>query len=164
MRTPDIHPDLAPVTFLLGNWTGEGVGEYPTIAGFPYGEELRIWHVGKPFLHYAQRTWHLGADEGQRPLHSEVGFLRPIGGGRIELVLSHGFGLAEVAEGTVEPSDEGGTLTLASTALALTGTAKSVTATRRSITVAGDVLTYRVGMAAVDHPLMHHLAATLGRD
>ena len=47
---PPLHPELEPLAGLLGAWRGEGAGEYPTIAPFRYGEELRFWHVGKPFL------------------------------------------------------------------------------------------------------------------
>ncbi len=53
---PPLHPDLEPVAWLLGSWRGEGAGSFPTIQSFRYGEELRFWHVGKPFLAFAQRT------------------------------------------------------------------------------------------------------------
>jgi THAP4-like, heme-binding beta-barrel domain len=95
---PALHPDVAPLSFLLGSWMGEGKGFYSTIEPFEYGEEIRVWHVGKPVLPYAQRTWSL---EDGRPLHAETGFWRMGGEDRVELVVAHPNGHAEVAEGTL---------------------------------------------------------------
>ncbi len=153
---PPLHPDVAPLAFLLGTWAGEGKGEYPTIAPFSYLEEVTFGHVGKPFLAYAQRT--RAADDG-RPLHAETGYWRHVGEGAVEVVLSHPTGIAEVLAGRLS----GTSLSLESTAVVLTGTAKSVTALRRELSVDGEVLSYRLAMAAVGQPLTHHLAATLRR-
>jgi hypothetical protein len=158
MEQPPVHPDVQPIAFLLGTWTGEGKGEYPTIESFAYGEEVRFWHVGKPFLAYSQRTWAL--DDG-RPLHGEAGYWRPKPEGRIEIVLAHPTGIVEIQEGTV--ANEGQTVEVASTSIGLTTTAKEVTALKRTVRVAGDVLSYEVRMAAVGVPLTHHLAAELRR-
>jgi hypothetical protein len=48
---PPIHPVLEQsVSFLLGTWRVEGEGGYPTIQSFKYGEEIKLWHVGKVIL------------------------------------------------------------------------------------------------------------------
>ena len=154
--TPPLHPDVEPLAGLLGTWRGEGAGEYPTISPFRYGEELRFWHVGKPFLAYAQRTWSL--DDG-RPLHAEAGYWRAKPGGVVELVLAHPTGIVEVEEGRLA----GGRIELASTTTAGTATAKEVTALRRRFDLDGDRLSYTVAMAAVGPPLQPHLAAELRR-
>lgn len=152
----ELHPDVAPLAFLLGTWAGEGRGEYPTIESFGYGEEARWWHVGKPFLAYSQRTWSL--DDG-RPLHSETGYWRAQPVGRIELVLAHPTGVVEVEEGQVD----GTVIELGTTQVARASTAKDVRALSRHLEVHGGVLTYRLAMAAVGRPLQHHLAAELRR-
>ena len=72
-RHPELHPDLAPLAFLLGRWEGAGVGGYPTIESFQFGQEISFSHNGKPFLSYTSRTWRLDA-EGHigRPLATDV--------------------------------------------------------------------------------------------
>jgi len=153
---PPLHPELEPLAGLLGTWRGEGAGEYPTISPFRYGEEVRFWHVGKPFLAYAQRTWSL---EDDRPLHSETGYWRAKPGGTVEVVLAHPTGIVEVQEGR----QHGGRIDLRSTTTAMTATAKQVTALQRTFDLDGDRLTYALAMAAVGQPLQHHLAAELHR-
>lgn len=152
----ELHPDVVPLAFLLGTWVGEGRGEYPTIESFGYGEEVRWWHVGKPFLAYSQRTWSL--DDG-RPLHSEAGYWRTQPVGRVELVLAHPTGIVEVEEGQVE----GTVIELGTTHTARTSSAKDVRALSRHLEVHRDVLSYQLAMAAVGQPLQHHLAGALRR-
>jgi hypothetical protein len=123
---------------------------------FRYGEEIRVWHVGKPFLAYAQRTWSL--DDG-RPLHGESGYWRLQEGGRVELVLAHPTGEVEIEEGTVA----GTGIELASTLVARTSTAKEVASIARRLTVQGHALVYTVEMAAVGQPMQPHLRAELER-
>jgi THAP4-like, heme-binding beta-barrel domain len=151
-----LHADVVPLAFLLGTWIGEGRGEYPTVDAFDYGEEMRWWHVGKPFVAYSQRTWSL--DDG-RPLHAEMGYWRCLGVGRVEMVAAHPSGVVEVDEGQLE----GTVIELGSVHVARTSTAKDVRALSRHLEVDGDVLRYRLSMAAVGQPLVHHLAAELRR-
>ena len=152
---PPLAPEVAHLGFLLGTWRGEGRGQYPTIAEFEYREETVFGHAGKPFLTFVQRTRHLD----DTPLHTESGYLRPVGTDRVEFVLSIPSGIMESLEGTVS----GTTLDLTSVAVVGTATAKDVEATTRSYSVEADTLTYDIAMAAVGQPLTHHLHADLQR-
>jgi hypothetical protein len=150
------HGDLAPLLFLLGTWRGEGVGGYPTMESFRYGEEVTFGHNGKPFLAYTQRTWSLDDD---RPLHSETGYWRPRADGRVEVVLAQPTGIAEIYYGTVA----GGRAELATDVVVRTTSAKEVTALTRLYGLVEGRLMYAVDMAAVGQPLQAHLSATLER-
>lgn len=154
--TPPLHPDVEVLAFLLGEWRGEGRGEYPTIQGFGYREEVVFGHAGKPFASYTQRTWAL--DDG-RPLHTEAGYLRPQPGGRLELVIARPSGLVEIDDGVVRD----GHVELMSTLIGRTPSAKEVTEVRRVVDVDGDVMRYELEMAAVGQPRQFHLQAELRR-
>ena len=153
-----MHPDVEPIAFLIGAWRGEGHGVYPTIASFDYGEEIRFAAVpGKPFLTYQQRTWAL---DDQRPLHSETGYWRPKPDGKVEVVLAHPTGLAEIEEGMVD----GGVIALVATSISHAATAKEVQGlSRRFELVEPEVLRYEVQLAAAGQPLQGHLTAELRR-
>lgn len=154
----DLHPDLAALAPLLGNWRCRGHGAYPTIRPFDYLEEISFGHVGKPFLSYTQRT--RAADDG-RGLHAETGYLRLPRPGHLELVLAHPTGITEICEGELTVTGGGLDMLLRSTAVGLSSTAKQVTALHRSIRLDGDRIDYELGLGAVGEPLQHHLAATL---
>ena len=156
----DLHPDVELLAPLLGTWSGTGAGSYPTIEPFRYREEIVFGHVGKPFLAYRQATIRL--DTGL-PAHAEAGYLRGVGGGRLELVLAHPTGVAELSEGEVTVEAGRLELRLRSVSVARTASAKEVTRVDRTITVDGDVLRYELAMAAVGQAHQHHLAAELQR-
>jgi hypothetical protein len=152
----ELHPNVEALAALIGSWSGRGYGEYPSIAPFVYEESVEFSHTGKPFIAYRQKTNDV---EDGRPLHAEVGFLRVPGPGRIELVVAHPNGIAEVAEGSLD----GGAIRLRSTSVASTGSAKEVTVIERDIDIAGPVIKYSLRMAAMGHPLGRHLSAELHR-
>lgn len=145
-----------PLDFLLGTWEGEGEGAYPTIEPFRYREVATFTETPKPFLAYSQRTWAL--DDG-RPLHMETGYWRWPTPDEVEAVIVHPTGIAEVAVGCIV----GTSMALGTRHVGLTPTAVSVTALARVVLVSGNVMRYRVSMAAVGLSLTHHLAATLYR-
>ena len=155
-----MHPSLAPLAGLIGDWRGEGAGHYPTIADFAYRESVRFGHVGKPFLAYEQRTRH--PDTGA-PMHAETGYLRVTAAG-VELVLAHPTGIVEVEEGAIETAADVVTFELRTSTVGRTATAKDVRSLRRRFVLDGDTLRYDVWMAHADTPETHHLAALLRRD
>lgn len=157
---PDLHPDLAALAPLLGNWSGQGSGKYPTIPSFDYLEEVVFGHVGKPFLTYGQKT---KAVADGKPLHAEAGYLRVPQPGHIELVLAHPSGITEIEVGTYSVTGDLIEMQMSTTAVGLTPSAKEVTALGRSFRIDGDELSYTVQMGAVGQPLQDHLAAVLHR-
>jgi hypothetical protein len=145
-----------PFAALIGTWRGRGRGEYPTIAGFEYTEELVITAVpGRPIAHWRSATRDAAGGE---PRHAESGFLRSTPNG-VELVVAHTFGIVEATAG----SFDGGVLTLRSTGLLRTASAKQVDEVERRYELDGDALRYTIAMAAVGVPLTHHLRAELQR-
>lgn len=151
-ETPHDDP-LAP---FVGVWEGRGDGEYPTIDAFVFLETLEIARHPKGFLTHSQRT--TDAHDG-RPLHAEVGYWRVPGPGRVELVLVHPTGVAEVCEGGIEE----GVVHLRSTTIGCSGSAKPVQTLERWYAVEGDVLRYRLSMGAVGVAHQPHLEGELHR-
>lgn len=151
-----LHEAVVPLMFLLGRWRGEGTGGYPTMEAFRYGEEVVFSHNGKPFLSYTQRTWSL---DDERPLHAECGYWRPQPGGRIEIVMAHPTGIAEIYYGTVA----GTRIEVATDVVVRTESAKEVTALTRLYGLVEGRLMYAVDMSAVGQPIQSHLSAVLER-
>lgn len=154
----EIHQNVAILAPLLGTWSGQGQGSYPTIQDFSYVEEITFGHVGKPFLSYRQVT---KGNEGQ-PLHSESGYLRIPGPGRAEFVVAMPTGHVEVGTGAVHGANLQLILDLTAE-VHQTGSAKDVTQVKRTFRLEAGTLSYTLAMAAVGQPLTHHLSATLHR-
>lgn len=102
MAVPELHPQLEPIAFLLGRWEGAGVGGYPTIESFRFGQEIEFGHTGESFLTYTSRTWLLDdAGERVRPLATETGYWRALPDRQLEVLLAHPTGIVEVYIGEV---------------------------------------------------------------
>lgn len=151
-----LHPGLAAVSGIVGTWRGEGSGEYPTIDSFQYTEEVTFTDVGKPFLHYLQRTW----SPAGAPMHTETGYLRVLAGNAVEFVLAQPTGQTELAQGPLESTTDGFTCSLRSQ-IVNSASAKQVNATERFLELSGDTLRIRFAMAAVGVPMTHHLSSVL---
>jgi hypothetical protein len=157
---PDLPPVLVPIAWLLGTWQGVGVGGYPTIDEFRFGQEITFTENGKPFLHYLSRTWLLDDDGNKvRPLAQETGYWRPQPDGRLEVLLAHPTGYAEIYIGEVD----GAKIELRTDIVGRTETAKDYTAGHRLYGLVNGELMWAYDMAAVGQPLQPHISATLRR-
>ena len=154
------HPDVARLGFLLGRWEGAGVGGYPTIESFRFGQEIEFTHNGKPYLIYTSQTWRLD-DEGNIgvPLSRESGFWRMQADGQVEVLLAHPTGITEIYIGQAS----GTKVEIATDVVARTATAKEVTAGRRLYGLVGEDLAWAYDMAAMGQELQPHISAQLKR-
>ena len=150
--------NLSPVSPLLGTWKGQGSGSYPTIEDFSYSEEVTFTDVGKPFLHFLQKT----RGPAGNPMHTETGYLRIPGDGTAELILAQPTGQTELCEGTLTVDGDSVVLEFRASVMN-SASAKQVTSTHRRYELVGDRLTTTFAMAAVGQPLTHHLRSELVR-
>jgi len=158
---PDMPPQIIPLAWLLGTWRGVGVGGYPTVKEFRFGQELVLTELpGKPFVHHLSRSWLLDDDGNEvRPLAQETGYWRPEADGAIELLLAHPTGYSEIYVGRAD----GPKIELQTDVVARTETAKPYTAGHRLYGLVEGKLLWAYDMAAMDEPLQPHLSATLLR-
>jgi hypothetical protein len=166
----DLHPSCVPISFLLGTWAGAGVGGYPTIESFNFGQEVVFSYTpDKPFLKYESRSWLLDEAGNQvRPLAQESGYWRPqerteengtAGTTRthLEVLLAHPTGISEIWVGEAD----GAKIELRTDVVARTETAKAYTAGHRLYgLVQGDLL-WAFDMAAMGQSMQSHLSAQL---
>ena len=151
------HPALEPIAFLIGAWRGSGHGVYPTIEPFDYDEEITIAPLGpKPMLRYSQLTWAAGTRD---PMHSEIGYVRPVGADTAEFVIAQPTGITEIHSGTITESG----VRFRTVSVGQAPSAKEVTTVERRIDVTEDRLTYELWMGAVGQSHQIHLEATLER-
>ncbi|MHA2788505.1 FABP family protein [Corynebacterium sp. S7] len=156
----ELHDNVAPFAFLAGEWVGQGSGHYPTISDFSYSETLIFTTLpNKPFLRYEQKTF---GPEGN-PMHTEVGFLRPITSTTMEFVIAQPTGQTELLEGVVQRNGEELTLIFNQSHVVNSSTAKQVDATQRRyhFNTTKTELTTEFDMQAVGQEIQNHLRSSL---
>lgn len=160
---PDnIHPRVAPLAWLIGTWRGTGQGDYPTIDGFTFGQEMSFQQDGRPFISYVSRSWILDAEGNVvREAAQETGFFRPQEDRSLEVVMAHNTGFVEIWAGQLHESQP--RFEIVTDAVARTGTAKEYAGgTRLYGYVEGDLM-YAFDMAAMGEELQPHTWGRLQR-
>ena len=157
----DLDPALLPLSFLIGEWAGVGLGQYPTIEDFRFGQEVVVTYTpGKAVLDYESRSWLIDeAGEKVRPLAREHGYWRPQPDNQVELTLAHPTGIVEIWLGEVD----NGKIELRTDAVARTASSKEYSAGHRLYGLVNGDLYWTFDMAAVGKELQNHLAAQLKR-
>lgn len=148
---------------LAGNWTGTGIGLYPTIEPFEYLESLRFTLDKKGAnLHYEQKTRRRNIGQADYvSSHWETGFLRLLENDRIEIANVQIGGRVEILIGSIETASEGYVLRLNSTHFANDSRMQEAS---RTITLSRDSLHYSMYMQTTKVPhLAIHLEARLQR-
>ncbi len=166
----DLPEQLVPMSWLIGTWTGVGLGSYPTIDDFRFGQEINFSTDGRPFLAYRSRSWLLDEDGNQvRPSASEVGFWRPHPENRVEVMLTHSTGHLETYHGKIEVTAmadaqiTGARCELRTDIVARSATAKEYDAGVRLYGLVEGDLGWAFDMSAVGQPMTNHLSAKLAR-
>jgi hypothetical protein len=155
-----IHPDVAPLAWLVGRWEGAGIVGYPTIESAQFGQEIVCSHDGRPFLEWQSRTWLLDEEGNKvRPLARELGFWRGVGDGEVELLLTHPTGIVELYYGTVVPAK----IELRTDGVMRSPTAKDYAAGHRLYGYVNSNLMWAMDMAAMGQELQSHLSGELKR-
>ena len=157
----DLPTQLIPVAWLLGTWRGVGVGGYPTVPEFRFGQEITFTELpGKPFVHHLSRSWLLDdAGEQVRPLAQETGYWRPEADGSLEVCWPTP--PASPRSGSARPTARRSSCS--TDVVARTETAKDYTAGHRLYGLVDGDLLWAYDMAAVGQPLQPHLSGTLKR-
>jgi hypothetical protein len=158
----NIHPLTARLAWLIGHWAGNGHGEYPTIDGFQFGQEVVFQQDGRPFIHYFSRSWIIDAEGNKvREAAQETGFFRPQEDGTLEVVMCHNTGFVEIWTGEIHPEQP--RFEIVTDAVARTATAKEYVAGKRLYGYVNGDLLYAYDMAAMGQALQPHTHAQLVR-
>ena len=148
-----VEPLLAQ---LIGTWRGSGTGEFPSMATFPYDEEIRFMDIGSRDLVYLQRGWD---PESGEVLHAEAGMWRATQDGVVAATIAQPR-TAEVSEGTISR----GLIVLTSTNVGRAVNGPPLVATQRTYRLNEDNLTYAVDMTTLQVTnSTRHLVGTLRR-
>jgi hypothetical protein len=157
---PTMHPDCAPLAWMIGSWAGAGVVGYPSVESRNFGQEIDVTHDGRPFLAWSSRTWLLDADGDQQEAAAvETGYWRPLPDGEVELVLAHPTGIVELYHGRTSPAKA----EVRTDGVIRSPQAVEYSAAHRLYGYVNGNMMWVMDMAATGHPLQSHVSAELRR-
>ncbi|GAA3607971.1 FABP family protein [Marihabitans asiaticum] len=155
-----LHPDIAPLAWLVGRWEGAGVVGYPGMESRNFGQEVVCSHDGRPFLRWESRTWLLDADGNQvEQFATELGFWRPGGEGEVELLLTHPSGHVELYFGAVDTAK----IQMSTDGIIRSPQAVDYSAATRLYGLVQSNLMWVMDMAAHGEPMQSYMSAELKR-
>ncbi|ANS79992.1 hypothetical protein SGUI_2596 [Serinicoccus hydrothermalis] len=157
---PTMHPDNAPLAWLLGSWAGAGVVGYPTMESRNFGQEVEVTHDGRPFLHWSSSTWLLDEQGGKEELFAtETGFWCPQPDGEVELLLAHPTGVVEMYYGRTEQAK----VEVATDSIVRSPRSRDYSAAQRLYGYVGGNLMWVMDMAAEGYEMQSYMSAELKR-
>lgn len=155
-----LPPELAPLAWLVGTWTGVGVVGYPSMDSVQFGQEIECTHDGRGFLGWESRTWLLDGEGNQvKAAATERGFWRVLRNGEIELLLAHPTGIVEMYVGRRD--EDRPMVQLRTDGVLRSPEAKEYNAATRMYGYVDSQLMWAMDMAATGHPMTSHISATL---
>lgn len=175
-----LAPEVYPLAWLVGRWTGAGVVVYPTIPEARVRQEVVVDHDGGPYLRWSSTLWLAGeggtdddaaaaADAEPGPVWStESGYWRvppdrpadtPAGKDPVELLLIDPAGHLTLYAGIAG----NGRIDLASDLIARTPDAAEVNAATRLYGLVDGALLWAWDIAAFGEPLQSYASARLTR-
>lgn len=155
-----MHPDCAPLAWMLGSWAGAGVVGYPSMESRNFGQEIDVTHDGRPFFMWTSRTWLLDADGNKEKVAAvETGFWRPLPDDEVELLLAHPTGIVELYYGRTSPAK----VEVQTDGVIRSPRAKEYTAAHRLYGYVNGNMMWVMDMAATGHELQSHVSAELRR-
>ena len=92
----NLHESLYPLAWIVGNWHGNGIGEFAKVPRFHFEHDVTFNHDGRDFLTYFSQSWI--TDENHNRIAqsaSETGFWRVRPNNILEVVISHSMGITE---------------------------------------------------------------------
>lgn len=179
-----LAPEVYPLAWLVGSWSGEGVVGYPGIEETAFTQEVVIDHDGGPYLSYTSTIRLVVAPDDAASLDADAGAVasdgpgpvwstesgywrvppeRPDGLGAdqhpVELLVSDPSGHVAVYVGEVGK----GRIDLVSDLIARTATGAEVTAGKRLYGLVQGDLMWAHDLAAFGQPMQSYASARLSR-
>ncbi|GAB3174830.1 hypothetical protein GCM10027059_47560 [Myceligenerans halotolerans] len=176
-----LAPEVYPLAWLVGTWSGSGVIDHPAVGKKPFTQELTFDHDGGPYLRFestlrvatgeptaAPTTDDDGTASGETVWSTETGYWRvstdrPDGLEEdrhpLEVVVADAAGRMTLYVGAVG----NGRVDLASDAIARTSTSSDVRASKRLFGLVEGRLLWVEELAAFGEPLRSYASGELDR-